>query len=190
MKKANDISAIMLRENDRVSWQRIRRVTCPPHTGALLRVEREIDGEVVEFTEEDDLIYNIMDELQDRFSGAEDAPISNCSITEELGDLGMTELGLKIIAGDFEAPEDIRKSTVCLLEAIGEIGRKHRDDNVDTDMTQQGYNETWRLAKEKTSSSMSQQHFGHYIAFTKSKILSKGMAMKLTLHARWGSPPD
>jgi hypothetical protein len=110
-KKANDITAMMLRENSSQGWKRIRRVTCPPHTGALMRVEREIDGEMFEFTEENDIIYNIMDELQDRFSGAEDAPISNCSITEELGDLGMTELGLKIIAGDFEAPRDMKDST-------------------------------------------------------------------------------
>ena len=91
-------------------WTRISRVTEPPHPGALMRVEREIDGEVIEFTEEEDLITNIMEELQDRFSGAEDAPISNCSITDELGDFGFTELGLRIVAGEFESPEDMKES--------------------------------------------------------------------------------
>jgi hypothetical protein len=62
---------MLLRENNSQGWKRIRRVTCPPHTGALMRVEREIDGEIFEFTVENDIIYNIMDELQDRFSGAE-----------------------------------------------------------------------------------------------------------------------
>jgi hypothetical protein len=89
----------------------------------------------------------------------------------------MTELGLKIISGQFEAPEDMKESTVRLLTAIGEIGREHKDDDVDIDMTEENFNQIWCGAKEKTSSSMSQQHFGHYIACTKSRLLSKGMAI-------------
>lgn len=95
-----------------------------------MQVEREINGEIFEFTEKQDLVDNIMDELQDRLSGGEDAPISNCSIMEELGDFGFTELGLKIISGDFEAQADMRESTARLLDAIGKVGSEHMEDNV------------------------------------------------------------
>jgi hypothetical protein len=188
--KAADITAMMLREEGRSMWKRIGKVTRAPRTGALMRVEREIDGEIYEFTEEHDLINNIMEELQDRFSGAEDAPISNCSITEDLGVFGFTELGLKIVAGDFDAPEDMRESTARLLAAIGKVGIEHRDDDIDVAMTTSNYASTWGRAKERTSSSISGLHFGHHIALAKSKFLAKSMAMKLNLHAKWGSPPE
>jgi hypothetical protein len=95
--KANDISCKLSRERSASMWERINRVTKAPHPGPLMRVQREVDGEVLEFTDEEALIENILDVIQDRFSGAEDAPISNCSITDSLGDFGFTDLGLQIL---------------------------------------------------------------------------------------------
>lgn len=188
--KAADITAMLLKEDSRSMWKRINRVTRAPRTGALMRVEREINGEIYEFTDEQEMVDNIMEELQDRFSGAEDAPISNCSITDELGEFGFTELGLRIIAGDFEAPEDMRASTARLLAAIGKVGSEHMNDNINVEMSPTDYSCTWGRATERTSSSMSNIHFGHHIALSKSKMLARSMAKKLNLHARWGSPPE
>jgi hypothetical protein len=181
---------MLLKEDSSSMWKRINRVTRAPRTGALMRVEREIDGEIYEFTDEQEMVDNIMEELQDRFSGAEDAPISNCSITDELGEFGFTELGLRIIAGDFEAPEDMRASTARLLAAIGKVGSEHMNDNINVEMSPTNYSGTWGRATERTSSSMSNIHFGHHIALSKSKMLAQSMAKKLNLHARWGSPPE
>jgi hypothetical protein len=86
-----------------------------------------------------------MEELQDQFSGAEDAPISNCSI-DDLGDFGFTELGLKIIAGDFEPPDDMRDSTARLLSATWKVGSEHMDDKVDVEMSPSKYTLTWGRA--------------------------------------------
>jgi hypothetical protein len=93
-------------------------------------------------------------------------------ITEELGDFGFTELGLKIISGDFEAPEDMQESTARLLAAIGKVGSKHMDDGVNVEMSAANYSGTWGRATERTSSSLSSIHFGHHIALSKSKFLS------------------
>ena len=101
-----------------------------------------------------------------------------------MGDFGFTELGLKIIAGDFECPEDMKESTFWLLKATGQIGKDHMHDDLNMDMTPDDFNTVWGRAKEHMASSLSQQHFGHYIAMAKSKLLSKGMAMKITLHLR------
>ncbi|KAL3804606.1 hypothetical protein ACHAWO_003855 [Cyclotella atomus] len=111
-------------------------------------------------------------------------------ITDDLGNFGFTELGLKIIAGDFETPEDMRDSTARLLAAIGKVGNGHMDDNVDVEMSPANYTSTWGSATERMSSSMSSIHFGHHITLSKSKGLSKSMAMKLNLHTKWGSPPE
>jgi hypothetical protein len=147
----------------------------------------------VEFTEEKALVENILDVIRDRYSGAEDAPISNCSITEHLGDFGFTELSfsLKIIAGDFEAPDDLRASTVRVLEAIGKIGSQHMNDNSDPTMHPHHYTGIWNVARKTTSSSISGLHFGHYIAAAGSKELTRGLSsMKISLHSKLGSPPD
>jgi hypothetical protein len=130
-----------------------------------------------------------MEELQDQFSGAEDDPISNCLI-DDLGDFGFTESGLKIIPGDFEPPDDMRDSTARLLSAIGKVGSEHMDDKVYVEMSPSKYTLTWGRAIERTLSSMSSIHFGHHIALSKFKCLSKSMAMKLNLHAKWGSTPE
>ena len=171
-------------------WSKINWVVRPPHPGALMRVEREINGQIVEFTEEEPLIENILDVIQDRFSGAENANISNCSITSELGDYGFTDLGLQILSGQFQPPDDMNSATARLLQTISDIGQQHKDDNINIDVTPSEFISGWQRARESTSSSRSGIHFGHYISATTSKIISTGLAMQISLIARSGSPPQ
>jgi hypothetical protein len=49
--KVTDITALMLREDGQSMWKQINKVTRAPRTGTLMRVEREINGEIFEFTE-------------------------------------------------------------------------------------------------------------------------------------------
>ena len=142
--RATEIRNKRLAERSKKSWSKINWVVRPPHPGALMRVEREIDGQTVEFTEEEPLIENILDVIQDRFSGAEDANISNCSITDDLGDYGFTELGLKIISGQFTSPDDMDTATTRLLQTIGEIGKLHKDDDINIDVTPSEFISGWQ----------------------------------------------
>jgi len=84
----------------------------------------------------------------------------------------------------------MQESTARLLAAIGKVGSEHMDDGVNVEMSAANYSGTWGRATERTSSSLSSIHFGHHIALSKSKFLSRSMAMKLNLHAKWGSPPE
>lgn len=138
-----------------------------------MRVQREIDGEVIEFTQENALIDNIMDVIQDRFSGAEEAPISNCSLTDDLGEFGFTELGLNLISGDFEPPGDLHAATVRLLQMIGDIGRAHQNNDININVSADEFASLWHKAKERRSSSMSRRHFGHYCACAESPLISQ-----------------
>lgn len=178
------------REHDKMMWKRINKVVKDPHPGALMRVQREVDGTIVEFTEEHALIDNIMDVIQDRFSGAEDAPISNCSLTDDLVEFSFTELGLKIIVGDFEPPESLHHATGRLLKMIGDIGRVHRHDTVNTTVTPQDFSKIWHKARESTSSSMSRHHFGQYRACAQSPLLSHGLALQITYIAKSRVSPE
>jgi hypothetical protein len=94
-----------------------------------------VNGEILEFTDEEVVIENILDVIQDQFSCAENAPISNCSITDDLGDFGFTDLSLQIIRGEVQIPDDIDEATTTLLEAIEELGEEYMDNQVDTSMS-------------------------------------------------------
>ena len=48
----------------------------------------------------------------------------------------------------------------------------------------------WRKVREKTSSSISGIHFGHYKSAVYSPSLSNFLARKITLIARCGCPPE
>ena len=61
-------------------------------------------------------------------------------------------------------------------------------EEVATYVTAEDYQYYWKKAREKTSSSYSRLHFGHYIAAADSEELSKLHAAKLTEVARRGIP--
>jgi hypothetical protein len=95
------------------------------------------------------------------------------------------------VDGTFSAPSDLEgTATATLLETIGKIGREHKDDNVNINVTGKDFSTVWSKAKEQVSSSMSKKHFGHYIAASASTLLSLSFAMLISLIAKWGSPPD
>ena len=54
---------------------------------------------------------------------------------------------------------------------------------VDIVVTMEDFQYYWRKAKERTSSSFSRVHFGHYKAAAKSEYLFKIHALKLSLHS-------
>ena len=55
-------------------------------------------------------------------------------------------------------------------------------------ITAEDYQYYWKRVKERTSSSYSRLHFGHYIATADSKILSELHATKTSEVARRGVP--
>ena len=61
--------------------------------------------------------------------------------------------------------------------------------DVDIVITADDFQHYWRRAKEKTSSSYSNLHFGHYKAAAKSNLLSKVQALELSFFTKTGSAP-
>jgi len=188
---AKQIRQKLAREANVSMWRRINWTTQDPHPGALMRVETQKDGITTEFTTEELVVNTIFDETEDRFSLAGlIADISNSSISPDLGYLGFTPLGKSIIEGDFLPPPDISTATAALLSEIGELGKQFADNHINIEISPTEFSSIWSKAKEKTSSSMSGVHFGHYIVAAKSKFMSTVLAKKVSLIARTGSPPQ
>ncbi|MFM6154353.1 MAG: dTDP-4-dehydrorhamnose 3,5-epimerase family protein, partial [Sphaerospermopsis kisseleviana] len=53
-------------------------------------------------------------------------------------------------------------------------------DNLDPTMHPNHFSGIWNAARETTSSSISQLHFGHYIAAAGSEMLTRGLSTKIT----------
>ena len=156
-----------------------------------MRVETEKDGITTEFTTEEYVVNTIVDETEDRFSLAGlFADISNSSITADLGYLGFTLLGKSMIEGNFRPPPDISDPSASLLSEIGELGKQFANNHINIEISPDEFSSIWSKAKEKTGSSMSGVHFGHYIVAAKSKFMSTVLAKKVSLIARIGSPPQ
>ncbi len=65
-------------------WYLIKRMVKDPHSPSILIVQRIIDGEVEEYTVQEDVEQAIQQECKVRFSLAHSAPIMNLLLGERL----------------------------------------------------------------------------------------------------------
>jgi hypothetical protein len=63
-------------------WYLIKRTVKDPHSPSVLRVQRVIEGEIQEFTEQEEVEHAIQRECEIRFSLAHSAPIMNTLLGE------------------------------------------------------------------------------------------------------------
>jgi hypothetical protein len=80
-------------------WYLIKRMVKDPHSPSILRVQRVIEGEVKEFTVQEDVEHAIQRECKVRFSLAHSAPIMNTLLGEKLRYLSDKSLAKAIITG-------------------------------------------------------------------------------------------
>ena len=92
-----------------------------------------------------------------------------------------TEAARQVLDGCYQYREDMHGGTKELLQEARRIRERVPKDSVETVVTTEAWQEKWRSAKEKTASSESGLHFGHYIAGAESRIVSKHDAMKATI---------
>ena len=100
-----------------------------------------------------------------------------------------TELAAQIVEGKFEAPDELDDATCLILEEIGRLGVQLTNGEVTITITKEEFQIFWSRVKERTSSSISTIHYGHYKACAKSDKISNFLAKKVTLIARTGCPP-
>ena len=84
--------------------------------------------------------------------------------------------------GKASVPDDVDEKTKLIMEEIARLGMGLETfDGEQTMMTKEKFQKYWKQAREKTSSSISTVHFGHYMAAAKSKKLSKYLSQKVTV---------
>jgi len=105
---------------------------------------------------------------------------------EAFGYLATTIAARQVLAGTYQFPPDFDEATKELCVACAAIRLGVPANSVDTKIKREEWMERWLKAREKTSSSESGLHFGHYKAGAQSPIISHLHALKASLAMRKG----
>ena len=189
--KVREIKQRMNRESSKKSWSLIKRTVSDPRSPSVLKIQKVVDGEVLEYSEQEDIEKVIQDECEVRFTLAHSAPIMTTLLGERLRYLEDEEVARQIITGTFEIPDDIDPATTKILEEIGRMGMKIvNEEGSEIEISPEEFKQFVKRIKEFKSSSMSGIHNGHYKAAVQDDFSTKLLAQQLTVIARSGVPPE
>jgi hypothetical protein len=102
--------------------------------------------------------------------------------------LGTTSAAQQILAGTYKPPpgvDDLTKEFLPILQAMAPLDPANR---ISCEITRQDFQHHWKKAKERTYSSLSGLHYGHYKAPTHSDLLSEIHAIMAELVVTGGAP--
>jgi len=188
--KKRTIKARMRRETDKKMWYFINRSQKDPRCGAFHFVQKVVDGEIQESTNQEETEEFVFEENEMRFQLAAEAPISSTKLIEQLGYLGDSDIAKQLVEGSYEIPDEVDDATALILEEIGRVGVQLTNGDINITITAEEFQYFWRRIKEGTASSYSGIHYGHYKAASHSSRLSAFLAKKITLISRTGCPPE
>lgn len=177
------ILEIIQQERERVRWKQLSH-SMSPRKGRSVRIVQRVadDGTTQEAGTQREVENMIWDEIHGkRFFLAEQAPICQGWSRGEFGYMTSTLAAERVLDGSYEYQESMHQGTRELLEEAGRILKVILKDSVDTMVTTQKWQQKWNGADERTSSSESGLHFGHYKAGAKSDLISKHDALKVII---------
>ena len=156
------------------------------HSVRMVQTETE-DGGVIEHTTQAQVHDAIWNEIHgQRFYLAEQALICQGQLRGYFGYKAFLLTAKAILADTYEYPPDFDPATKELLQECVIIRNSVPVNSLSTNVSFQQWQYKWVKAKEKTSSSESGLHFGHYKAGASSTLISQFHALKATLALRRG----
>ena len=192
-KKKSAIKAIMKiirKEASRKRWKRISKCIRPRRGSAISRVTVPDNIGERTYSTRDGVEVQASAAIAQRYKTAMRAPIiQNQELHEDFGFLADTEATTQVLHGTYEYPESTEKYTRVLLQQAHEIYKRLPADEVETFISAREFQRFWGyIVKEKTQSSASRVHNGHYKAASYDKDLCTLHAAKLNLAIATGVP--
>jgi len=123
-KRAKAIKLKLHREESKRMWYLTKRTVKDPHSPSVLKVQRVVEGEIAEYTVQEDVEQAIQRECKVRFLLAHSAPIMNLLLGEKLRYLSDKALAKAIITGKYDIPTSLNPATAMILKEIGKLGIK------------------------------------------------------------------
>jgi hypothetical protein len=184
-----EITRIIKTEAKKRRQQRINKYVKEPRGRAILRVTVRSQDNDTTYTTQQEVEEHVQQNLQSRFSLGKRAPINRGSLLQDFGLLADTEAAARLFNGDYEFPPGSDTATVSLLREAARLRLEYDTlPSVNTDITTGEYLDFWSTAKEKTASSKSGRHFGHYKAVCSHPDLVRLHVTSINLAAKHGDP--
>ena len=182
------IIEIIAREKQRAHWRRLNYSMAKPKGRSVRVVSVEIPGGGVREVEGQAEVENVLwsNIHNQRFYLGEQAPICKGQMRNAFGYLATTIAARQVLAGTYTYPAEFDTATKELCEVCARIRLGVPANSVKTTIRGVDWSYRWGRAKEKTSSSESGLHFGHYKAAARSPMLSHLHALKTTLALKRG----
>ncbi|MCK7581433.1 MAG: hypothetical protein MZV65_41245 [Chromatiales bacterium] len=175
-------------ERQRQDARHLRQVLGNAQGGAIACIE-VVDGDgLLEVSTQDDVEHHTMAMCAARFRLTEDTPPMTEPLRSALGFLGTTAAARQILAGTYEPPPDVDDLTREFLSVLQATAPLDPANRISCEITRHDFQQHWRKARERTSSSLSGLHYGHYKAAAHSDLLSEVHALMTELAVTGGTP--
>ena len=184
--KINAVATLISAEQTRRLWAPLKvfrgKKSAPPS-----RVETiDAEGNPVVYSDKHGVESAASEHLLERFKTARTCPFEEGGLHEDFAFKASTQATDEVFNGTYVPPEDADATAVHYLEEAKLLWDEHQTI-IDVTFTPKDYS-WWQTAREKTESSKSGIHFGHYKAQSFSKLLTSIQVLKLNLVYKRGRP--
>ena len=169
-KAQKEITNIRRNEECRSSWRTINSGRGKVANKGISEVEVRKGNEWKKITNREEVEQAIMENNSKRFQLAADTPLMQPHATKLLGFLSNSPFAQDILNG---IDIDMSQFDGYTNDFFKYIGSRQQLPALPNEVKVEDFHSYWRGAREKTSSSMSGRHFGHYKAAVLSPIISK-----------------
>ena len=163
-----EYARILRTEESRRCWRAINTSRGKKPQNGISAVDVNINGTWTRITKQDEVENAIMKNNSARFNLTVETPLMQPSVTANLGYLADSSLAQEILDGKYEPNEDLDPYTNTFLSYIG---TRQALPTLPAAITADDFKSYWKAARERTASSLSGRHFGHYKAAATSPFL-------------------
>jgi hypothetical protein len=180
---------LLTQEKQQSDPRHLKRVLAKVQGGAITRIEVMENGTYVEKMSQADVEQHTMAMCSYRFRLTENTPLRQEPMRSELGLLAVnTEAACAILQGTYTVSAETDEYTREFINTIQASSPREPQLQITCVITKEDFQRYWKKTKERTSSSISGLHYGHYKAASSHVTLSKIHALMTKLAVKGASP--
>jgi len=184
---------LLREEQQREAARYLRRALGKVRAAGVDWIE-EVVGEgaeraTVRYTDQAMVEAKIMQNNEKRFRLTEGSPPMTEPLRSDLGFLADTDAARRILDGTYLCPPGVEDCTKNFLQSLQISEPREPEDLIPMTVSKEDYQRHWKRSREKTSSSMSGLHFGHWKAAAESNYLAEIHAMFTEIMVSTGHSP-
>ena len=164
-----EIRQILRHEETRGTWRAIHKAWGKRSQNGISSIQIQQDSEWVDVTDQKEVESAIMSNNSKRFHLAATTPLMLPYLSSKLGFLANTDYTKSILNGLFVHDDKLDEYT---NEFFNLIGKRPKLPPIQTSVSIHDFQNYWKNSRERTASSISKRHFGHYKAAATSNTLS------------------